>query len=320
MATIFLSYRRTDSPQACRVYNWLVQRFGHDAVFMDVNAIPFAVSFPDFIRQAIASSKVMIVLIGPDWLGRLSQEEDPVRMEIQTAVDEGVPLLPVTIGTTPMPSGESLPPSIALLADQNALSVGVLHDFDSHMRAIVPKIESILGRMSAETLATTDPSVIHLACNAIIMFLTESYFLSPQSNETYAEWRIFGTNDFSTVDQNARVTLYLHRVVAVGELLELHFILSFWAIFSHIEHLLAGWILHELERTPIIPTQFFGEKSDPPLNCSLKIRRSDEDARQIWRMITDNPLRLSLAYVATVSPNPAAGEPPVTMPKVPGPQ
>jgi len=56
VATIFLSYRRTDSPQACRVHDWLAQRFGLDALFMDVQAIPVAVSFPEYIRQAIESS------------------------------------------------------------------------------------------------------------------------------------------------------------------------------------------------------------------------------------------------------------------------
>ncbi|MCB0112132.1 MAG: toll/interleukin-1 receptor domain-containing protein [Caldilineaceae bacterium] len=56
MATIFLSYRRTDGPQASRIYDWLAQRFGYDAVFMDVTAIPFAVSFTEFIQQAIAGA------------------------------------------------------------------------------------------------------------------------------------------------------------------------------------------------------------------------------------------------------------------------
>ena len=34
----------------------------------------------------------------------------------------------------------------------------------------------------------------------------------------------------------------------------------------------------------------------------LKIRSSDEDARTVWKMITDQPLQLSLAYIATISP------------------
>ena len=93
------------------------------------------------------------------------------------------------------------------------------------------------------------------------------------------------------------MTLYLHRIAALGELLELHFILSCWSNFSDVEHLLAGWVLNELERTPFIPKVF------PDRN--VKIRRSDEDARNVWKLITDQPLRLSLAYIATVSPGTA---------------
>ena len=86
MAAIFLSYRRTDGPQACRIHDWLSQRFGGDAVFMDVAAIPFAVSFSDFIREAIEESKVMIALIGSGWQDRINEPDDPVRMEIEVAI------------------------------------------------------------------------------------------------------------------------------------------------------------------------------------------------------------------------------------------
>ena len=82
MATIFLSYRRTDGPQACRIYDWLSARFGGDAVFMDVAAIPFAVSFSEFIREAIEQSRVLIALIGPDWHERIAEPNDSVCMEI----------------------------------------------------------------------------------------------------------------------------------------------------------------------------------------------------------------------------------------------
>lgn len=309
MPTIFLSYRRTDGPQACRIYNWLAQRFGNDEVFMDVNAIPFAESFPDFIRDAIGRSKVMVTLIGADWLKKLAQPDDPVRMEIETAVERKIPLLPVTIGSTPMPPAESLPPSIASLANQNALPVGVLMDFDTHMRSILPKIESIIGRLTAETRTTENPEMIRLTCEGIISFLRERFFKASVSNDFYAEWKIFGTASFSTVQQQTFVTLYLHRIVALGELLELHFILSFWSTFPHHEHLLSGWVLYELQRTPLIPDSFIvevpgasGGVTPVPLGRNVKIRRSDEDARQIWRMITDQPLRLSLAYIATISP------------------
>src|SRR5919109_325372 len=102
MAAIFRSYRRTDSPQACRVDDWLRRRFGSDAVFMDVADIPFATRFTDYIRQEIAKSSILVALIGDRWQEKIGRADDPVRMEIETAVASNVPVLPVLIGTAPM--------------------------------------------------------------------------------------------------------------------------------------------------------------------------------------------------------------------------
>ena len=92
------------------------------------------------------------------------------------------------------------------------------------------------------------------------------------------------------------VTLYLHRVRRLVELLELHFILSFWSTFPGTEQGRAGWVMFQLDQSPIVPDEFFRPE------YTLKIRWSDEDPRQVWKLITDESLRLSLAYVATVSP------------------
>src|SRR5688500_17385621 len=128
MANIFLSYRRTDGPQACRVREWLVRRLGLDAVFMDVEDIPFAVNFSDFIREQITNSKVLIALIGADWTKKISQPDDMVRTEIEVAIASQVPVLPVLIGNTAMPNSDSLPASISTIARQNAMTVGVLNE------------------------------------------------------------------------------------------------------------------------------------------------------------------------------------------------
>jgi hypothetical protein len=298
MATIFLSYRRTDSPQACRVYDWLGQRFGYDSVFMDVAAIPFAVNFPDFIRQAITNSRVLIALIGAQWLTKIHDADDPVRMEIEVAIANHVPVLPVLIGNTPMPDVEELPASISTIAAQNAVTVGVLHDFNTHMQALLPKIESILRALAATSVAHSDPYLIDRACNGIVSYLSYKAIESIQFAQAL-QWSVIGTNEFGYL-QNS-VTLFLHRVARLAELIELHFILSFWARTPSEEHVLAGWVIFQLEQTPIIPNEFFSPDA-MTTEYDLKIRWSDEDARQVWKMITDKPLRLSLTYVATVSP------------------
>jgi len=300
MATIFLSYRRTDGPQACRIYDWLTARFGNDAVFMDVTAIPFAVSFSDFIREAIEESRVLITLIGADWHKRIAEPNDSVCMEIETALVNGIPVLPVLIGNTPMPDRDTLPDAIADIAAQNAVTVGVLHNFHSHMQSLLPKIESILGAMSAESEVTANPQIVQLACRGIVDYLIEKAGHSSNQSVQMVDWRTIGTNDFGNMTGN-HGTLFLHRITRLAELLELHFILSFWGHASDIEYVLAGWAMSELERTPVIPENHFGMYLENSA-LELKLRRSDEDARQIWKMVTDRSLRLSLSYVATIAP------------------
>lgn len=300
MATIFLSYRRTDGPQACRIYDWLSARFGGDAVFMDVTAIPIAVSFSEFIREAIVQSKVLIALIGADWHERIAEPDDLVCKEIETAFLNGIPVLPVLIGNTPMPDRDTLPDAIADIAAQNAVTVGVLHNFHSHMQSLLPKIESILGAMSAESEVTANPQIVQLACRGIVDYLIEKAGHSSNQSVQMVDWRTIGTNDFGNMTGN-HGTLFLHRITRLAELLELHFILSFWGHASDIEYVLAGWAMSELERTPVIPENHFGMYLENSA-LELKLRRSDEDARQIWKMVTDRSLRLSLSYVATIAP------------------
>jgi hypothetical protein len=302
MATIFLSYRRTDSPEACRVYDWLGQRFGYDSIFMDVAAIPFAVRFPDFIKQAIAKSGVLIALIGAEWARRIRDANDPVRMEIEAAIAHQIPMLPVLIGNTPMPDVEELPTSISAIASQNAVTVGVSLDFHSHMQVLLPKIESILGALAATSIGHSDSHLIQRACNGIRGYLEEAYMSDPDPERFYCEWKVISADSFGGPPPGGdTTTLYVHRVGRLAELIELHFILSFWARNPAMEQLLAGWVMFHLEQSPVVPDEFFGH-GVMGHKCTLRIRWSDEDPRRVWKMITDMPLRLSLAYVATVSP------------------
>lgn len=307
MATIFLSYRRTDGAQASRMHDWLTSRFGEDAVFMDVDDIPFAVSFTDFIKEAIENSRVLLALIGPEWTEKMAEETDPVRRELEWALSSEIPVLPVLIGTTPMPSPEQLPDTLSHLSYQNALTVDILQGFHAHMRALLVKVERILGELALTTAATSSPTVIRDVCAGVMEFLRMKAAESEFVPENF---------DFSVISPYhlehdranpglAGVTLLLHRASRVAELLDLHFLLSFWAASSSPspaddENVLAGWTLHQIERTPVIAREFFPAEAIP--ECEVRVRSSDEDSREIWRMLTDLPLRLSHGYIATVAP------------------
>jgi hypothetical protein len=289
MALIFLSYRRTDAPQACRIQEWLARRLGEDALFMDILGIPLAVDFSEYIRAQITASRLVLALIGRDWSARIAEPGDPVRMEIETALAEKIPVLPVLIGTTPMPGPDDLPPSIRAVALQNAATVGVLHDFHSHMRALLPRIEGLLGAPSRPGATIADPRLVGRACEEIIDFLRTSAKASEETKDW--GWWLVGTREFM-MPNSFTASLYLHRVARVAELLELHLLLCIWNERGDLEQLCAGWVLQLLEKTPVLALDE---------QHQIKLRLSDEDPRQIWKMVTDQPLRLSLAYVATVS-------------------
>jgi len=298
MASIFLSYRRTDGAQACRIREWLARRLGADAVFMDVENIPFAVNFPEYIKAEIESAQLLLALIGPNWAERIGRRDDQVRPEIELAVANKVPVLPILIGNTPMPNADQLPKSIARITRQNAPTVGILNDFDTHMRALLPRIEAALGTKTSGVMA--EPLIIARSCETIIRFLHESYAAEPLIFTP--QWLVIGTNDLSQPISihNSRVTLFLHRVRRLAELVDLHFILSFWTSQGESEQDLAGWTMRQLETVPMLPKESLTWLGVP--HVEIKIRPSDEDPRAIWRMITDQPLRLSLAYVATIRP------------------
>ena len=96
MDGIFISYRRDDSAgYAGRLYDRLAAQFGADRVFMDVAGIELGTDFVTAIEQAVGSCKVLIVVIGDEWLSttdaagrqRLDDPHDFVRLETGVALE-----------------------------------------------------------------------------------------------------------------------------------------------------------------------------------------------------------------------------------------
>jgi hypothetical protein len=116
---IFLSYRRTDSRHfAGRVSDCLIKEFGEDKVFRDVTSVLAGVrDFGNEILSQLKLAKVVIALIGPQWLTqpdetgrrRLDDKSDFVRLELKTALESNVPLVPLLFDGAVMPAPGSLP-------------------------------------------------------------------------------------------------------------------------------------------------------------------------------------------------------------------
>jgi len=125
MPSVFLSYRRTDSVgHSGRLYDALTARYGADNLFMDLDSIAAGADFVRQIEEAIASCDVMLAVMGPGWLEateadgrrRLDDPGDYVRVELETALREGLAVIPVLVGGARVPSPRSLPEALKPLA------------------------------------------------------------------------------------------------------------------------------------------------------------------------------------------------------------
>ena len=147
---IFISYRREDSAaNALGISQYLEHEFGRKNVFIDVDTRAGA-KFPSVLEQRLAECKVMLVLIGPDWLSaqddqgdrRLENPDDWVRLEIAHALKREITVIPVRVNGAELPKRMTLPEEIRGLLDHQAVSVTTT-GFRNEMAGLARDIRSI---------------------------------------------------------------------------------------------------------------------------------------------------------------------------------
>jgi hypothetical protein len=149
---IAISYRRQDSsPVAGRLYDRLQAEFGKGSVFMDFDSIPYGVDFREHIKQTLQRAKVVVAIIGPEWCGgrepanrRIDDPTDFVRLEVASALENGIPIIPVLINNTPMPEAKDLPPELEGLAFRNGLALDTGIDFHHHADRLIAGIHRVV--------------------------------------------------------------------------------------------------------------------------------------------------------------------------------
>lgn len=147
---IFLSYRRADSADISgRVYDRLIQEFGNHSVFKDVDSIPLGLDFRNVLDQMIAKSKILIVIIGPNWIGqdkatrRIDDPTDFVRIEVSAALKRGIPVIPLLVHGTTMPHESELPDDLKALAYRNGTVVRPDPDFHHDINRVISGIDKL---------------------------------------------------------------------------------------------------------------------------------------------------------------------------------
>ena len=147
---IFLCYRRQDSAsQVGRIFNALSARFP-DQVFQDVESIDIGVDWTDELRESVLSADVVVVVIGPEWQSmamervprgpRINDPADYVHLEVRTALEHDIRIVPVLLQGAQMPQPRTLPPQLEGLLRRQALGV---HDatFESDLARLITRLE-----------------------------------------------------------------------------------------------------------------------------------------------------------------------------------
>src|SRR5690349_1080511 len=160
-STIILSYRREDSAGVTgRIFDRLVQEFGTDRVFMDIDSMPAGVDFHDHLQEILADCGALLVVMGKSWRSqrkgqpaRIMDPDDWVRIEVETALERGIPVVPLLIDGASLPTREQLPESLWPLLRRNALPVDSGRDFHAQLTRLVRDLQLQLGSSRPTTEA-----------------------------------------------------------------------------------------------------------------------------------------------------------------------
>jgi TIR domain len=155
---IAISYRRDDSAGITgRIFDRLVAYYGADSVFRDIDNIPIGVDFREHIDSILAQTDITLVVVGKRWFGplprrrrRIDDPADPVRVEVETALRNRIPVVPVLVEDAAMPDVDQLPDSMKDLVYRNGLQVDAGRDFEQHVERLIRSMEPILARRAKE--------------------------------------------------------------------------------------------------------------------------------------------------------------------------
>jgi hypothetical protein len=160
---IFISYRREDSAYATGfIRDQLVAALPGSEVFFDVDSIPYGVDFRAHLEGCVAVCDYLVVVIGKRWLTvcngegqrRLDNPNDAVRVEVETALNRGIPLIPVFLDGMDVPAPDQFPDSLRGVVDRNAIFVRPPPDFNQDVSKLV---QSLKRQIAADTTGSISP-------------------------------------------------------------------------------------------------------------------------------------------------------------------
>jgi hypothetical protein len=145
---IFISYRREENRYQARMIFNALQKTNTNA-FYDFDSIPLGQDFKKIIMDQVQKCDVLLALVGRSWatcldpktgLRRVDNADDFVRIEIGTALDRGIPVVPVLLDDASLPETNQLPNDLRSLFDRQAEFVS-FRTFDDDVKRLITKLQ-----------------------------------------------------------------------------------------------------------------------------------------------------------------------------------
>lgn len=150
---VFINYRRADArAEAGRLAGDLERAFGEGFVFQDVEDIRGGDKWIDALIDAGNQSKVILAVMGPEWLqldaqghSRLSDPQDWVRKELESAIQNAKTIIPITVNDGILPTPADLPDELKPLLHHQAFDIRTdrwKHDVQLLVKQIAKQTEA----------------------------------------------------------------------------------------------------------------------------------------------------------------------------------
>ncbi len=170
MPKIFLCYRREDNPFAVDMIDEALRtQFGREAIVRDIDTFPLGRDFRLVIAQEVNACDILVAVIGDRWLDmrhtegpksdqrRVDDPTDFVRLELETALERDIPVIPVLVDRAEMPSEADLPESLRALIYRGAAFVRAGRDRQTHITRLISGITALIEERTAEQANENQP-------------------------------------------------------------------------------------------------------------------------------------------------------------------
>jgi hypothetical protein len=117
---------------------------------MDIDTLIPGQDWAREIEEAVSNSDVLIALIGEQWVDakdtagnrRIDNPGDFLRREIVTAINLGIPIIPVLVGGAEMPQPSEMPDDLVQLTDYHAIEIS--NRFHTDVSRLIGAIRNLL--------------------------------------------------------------------------------------------------------------------------------------------------------------------------------